>query len=148
MNRHRTHTRSVFVVVSLMVVTLMVATFAIFAIFAIFVVFAIFVFDRVEKRVDVVFLAADEPDHDFVTVVVGPRQHALDAVPVDRDVVAIIVDRCNHGELNFGVGWLIAEDLDQFAHSHGSCLSEGAAVLTGVCLIDMSLTQPFGGSVK
>ena len=81
--------------------------------------------DGVEERVDVVVLAADQPDDEALVVVVVPRQHAVDRVAVDRDVVGLLVDRGDDGQLDLGVGRLVAEDVDELTDVHAEALLVG-----------------------
>ena len=88
------------------------------------VVGLVLLLDRVEERLHVVVLAADEPDDELflvaVVVLVLPGQHALDAVAIDGDVVVCSsVDGRDDGQLHLRVRRLVLQHVDQFAHSHG-----------------------------
>src|SRR4029077_19631837 len=78
--------------------------------------------DAVQERPDVVILAADQPDHEALVVVVVPRQDPVDRVAVDGDVVGVLVDGRDDGQLDLGVGWLLVQDVDQLADVHAAGL--------------------------
>src|SRR5262249_49091774 len=81
--------------------------------------------DRVEERVDIVVLAPDEPDHDAFLTLFVPRQYTLDRITIDGDVFVVIDHGCDDGQFDLGVRGLIAQDVDEFARSHGRRLSSG-----------------------
>jgi hypothetical protein len=104
------------VLVTLMIVALMVVALMV-----------VVVLDGIEKRLDIIVLAADQPDDELVVFIdVVPGQHALDAVTIDGDVFTLVVDGSDDGELDLGVGWLVAQHVDEFADGHGFGLSLGA----------------------
>jgi hypothetical protein len=112
----------VVVFVSAVLVALMIVALVIVALMIVVVVL-----DGIEERLDVVVLTADQPDDELVVFInVVPGQHALDAVTIDGDVFTLVIDGSNDGELDLGVGWLVAQHVDEFADGHGFGLSLGA----------------------
>ena len=101
-------------------------------------------FDGVEEGVDVWLFAADEPDSEltwvfavFVVFSVLPGENPVDKKAIDGDVFFVGIDRRHNGYLDFGVWWLVAENVDQFVNSHGCSLP-----VTGCCVLVEVVAEP------
>jgi len=82
----------------------------------------------VDELLDVVGISADEPHHLIATTVGGITQHhALDLELIDGDLVGVGRHRGHDGHLDDGVGFEVAEDVDEFGDVHDVSLSREVA---------------------
>jgi hypothetical protein len=86
------------------------------------VVFVVVVFERIEERIDVGLLATDQPEHGVTGLLVVVEVAGFDRVAIDTDVVAVVVDGSDDGELDLRIGGLVTEQVEEFAYEHGPML--------------------------
>src|SRR4029079_8715893 len=84
----------------------------------------------------------------LIGFVVLPRQHAFDAVAVNGDVVVLVDDRRDDGQLHFRLRWLILQDLDEFTDAHERTLVHDSANQPGALSRRNRLTSLHRASVS